>query len=157
MGPARTTSAQLAGLRTAFGRTRECQTTWMSATVDHEVLRTVDHDLPTDVVRLSEADRAGPLALRLDARKEVVRLDLVGTGEGAAVVDQAVLERAVDRPLSEEQAEALRGVTTSGNGVDVVEALAGTGKTFTAGALRQAYEDAGYHVSRPRRPGREAP
>jgi ATP-dependent exoDNAse (exonuclease V) alpha subunit len=60
-----------------------------------------------------------------------------------------VLERAiaaVDRPLSDEQAEALRGVTTSGNGVDVVEALAGTGKTFTAGALRQVYEDAGYHV-----------
>jgi hypothetical protein len=70
-------------------------------------------------------------------------------GEGVAVIPGDVLERAlagVDRPLSDEQAEALRSVATSGNGVDVVEALAGTGKTFTAGALRQAYEDAGYQV-----------
>ncbi len=70
-------------------------------------------------------------------------------GEGTAVVESDVLERAltaIDRPLSDEQAATLRGVTTSGNGVDVIEALAGTGKTFTAGALRQVYEDAGYHV-----------
>ena len=40
----------------------------------------------------------------------------------------------------------MRAVATSGNGVDVIEALAGTGKTFTAGTLRQVYEDAGYHV-----------
>ena len=40
----------------------------------------------------------------------------------------------------------MRAVTTSGNGVDVIEALAGTGKTFTAGTIRQVYEDAGYHV-----------
>ena len=51
-----------------------------------------------------------------------------------------------DRPLTDEQAAAVRGVTTSGNGVDVIEALAGTGKTFTAGTIRQVYEDAGYHV-----------
>lgn len=69
--------------------------------------------------------------------------------EGVAVVERDVLERAlaaVARPLSDEQAEALRGVSTSGNGVDVIEALAGTGKTFTAGGLRQVSEDAGYRV-----------
>jgi conjugative relaxase-like TrwC/TraI family protein len=83
------------------------------------------------------------------AERRLIAAAIGRGGEGAAVVDRAVLERAVpavDRPLSDEQAEALRGVTTSGNGVDVVEALAGTGKTFTAGALRQVYEDAGYHV-----------
>jgi conjugative relaxase-like TrwC/TraI family protein len=70
-------------------------------------------------------------------------------GEGAAVVNRHVLERALaaaDRPLSDEQTAAVRAVSTSGNGVDVVEALAGTGKTFTAGALRQIYEGAGYQV-----------
>ena len=40
----------------------------------------------------------------------------------------------------------MRAVATSGNGVDVIEALAGTGKTFTAGTLRHVYEDAGYVV-----------
>jgi conjugative relaxase-like TrwC/TraI family protein len=70
-------------------------------------------------------------------------------GEDVAVIPSDVLERAlasVDQPLSDEQAEALRSIATSGNGVDVVEALAGTGKTFTAGALRQAYEAAGYQA-----------
>jgi conjugative relaxase-like TrwC/TraI family protein len=83
------------------------------------------------------------------AERRLIAAAISRAGEGAAVVDAAVRERAmagVDRPLSGEQAEALRGVTTSGNGVDIVEALAGTGKTFTAGALRQVYEDAGYHV-----------
>ncbi len=70
-------------------------------------------------------------------------------GEGTAPVAPAVLERALaaaDRPLSSEQAAAVRGVVESGNGVDVIEALAGTGKTFTAGVLRRVYEDAGYQV-----------
>jgi conjugative relaxase-like TrwC/TraI family protein len=48
--------------------------------------------------------------------------------------------------LNTGQFAAVRGVATSGNGVDVIEALAGTGKTFTAGALRQLYEHHGYQV-----------
>ena len=40
----------------------------------------------------------------------------------------------------------MRAVAGSGNGVDVIEALAGTGKTYTAGVLRELYEDAGYTV-----------
>ncbi|MBW3603253.1 MAG: relaxase domain-containing protein, partial [Actinobacteria bacterium] len=70
-------------------------------------------------------------------------------GERTGVVDAAVLERALasaDRPLSDQQAAAVRAIATSGNGVDVVEALAGTGKTYTAGVLRQVYQDAGHPV-----------
>jgi conjugative relaxase-like TrwC/TraI family protein len=52
----------------------------------------------------------------------------------------------LDRPLNLGQVEAVRAVATSGNGVDVVEALAGTGKTYTAGVLRELYEQAGYTV-----------
>jgi conjugative relaxase-like TrwC/TraI family protein len=83
------------------------------------------------------------------AERRLIAAAIGRSGEGTAIVEAGVLERAmaaVDRPLPEEQAETVRGVTRSGNGVDVVEALAGTGKTFTAGALRQVYEDAGYHV-----------
>ena len=37
----------------------------------------------------------------------------------------------------------IRGLTSSGHGVDSVEALAGTGKTVAAGLLARAY-DAGW-------------
>jgi AAA domain len=40
----------------------------------------------------------------------------------------------------------LRGLSSAGHGVESVEALAGTGKTFTAGLLARAYETAGYRV-----------
>ena len=40
----------------------------------------------------------------------------------------------------------VRAIATSGNAVDVVEALAGTGKTTVAGALAAVYERAGYRV-----------
>ncbi|MDX6506172.1 MAG: hypothetical protein QOG06_816, partial [Gaiellaceae bacterium] len=40
----------------------------------------------------------------------------------------------------------MRAVAGSGNGVDVIEALAGTGKTYTAGVLRELYTAAGYPV-----------
>ena len=61
MGPARATSAQLDGLRRKLGVAARCETVWMSATIDHAALRTVDHTHDGDVVRLSDADRRGPL------------------------------------------------------------------------------------------------
>jgi superfamily I DNA and RNA helicase len=57
-----------------------------------------------------------------------------------------VIERAItssDRTLTADQAAAVRAVAGSGNGVDVIEALAGTGKTYTAGMLRELYERPG--------------
>ena len=83
------------------------------------------------------------------AERRLIAAAIGRAGEGTAVVDDAVVDRAlagVDRALSAEQAEAVGTVTRSGNGVDVIEALAGTGKTFTAGALRRVYEDADYRV-----------
>ncbi len=70
-------------------------------------------------------------------------------GEGAGVVDEASAERAIaaaDRPLTAEQAAAVRHTVSSGDGVTVIQALAGTGKTYTAGVLRQLYEGAGREV-----------
>ena len=70
-----------------------------------------------------------------------------------------------ERPLTVEQAAVVRAVAASGRGVEVIEALAGTGKTYTAGVLRAVYEDAGYEVigvaptgraaTRADRPGRD--
>ena len=83
------------------------------------------------------------------AERRLIAAAVGRAGEHVAVVDGAGLRRALagaERPLTDEQAEAVRAVATSGNGVDVIEALAGTGKTFTAGTLRHVYEDAGYRV-----------
>ncbi len=70
-------------------------------------------------------------------------------GEGVGIVDPSLAERAItaaDRPLTAEQAAAVRAVTGAGHGVSVIQALAGTGKTYTAGVLRQVYGSAGYTV-----------
>jgi len=81
-------------------------------------------------------------------------------GEGAAQLEPGAVERAIarsDRVLNSVQAAAVRAVAGSGNGVDVIEALAGTGKTYTAGVLAELYEDAGYTVvGLRRRRGRRA-
>ena len=81
--------------------------------------------------------------------EEVVRGAQARRGEGtgkldAGVVD-AVLANAPFAPTAE-QAAIVRGVTSSGHGVETVEALAGTGKTFTAGLLAKAYTAGGYRV-----------
>jgi conjugative relaxase-like TrwC/TraI family protein len=70
-------------------------------------------------------------------------------GEGTGVVDgalvDAVLASAPFAPTAE-QARVVRALTSSGHGVETVEALAGTGKTFTAGLLAQAYTAGGFRV-----------
>jgi conjugative relaxase-like TrwC/TraI family protein len=69
--------------------------------------------------------------------------------EGVGVLDTEMVDRVIDtaeRPLTAEQTTAVRRVAASGRGVEVIEALAGTGKTYTAGVLRELYEDASYEV-----------
>jgi hypothetical protein len=69
--------------------------------------------------------------------------------EGVGVLGTEMVDRVIDmaeRPLTVEQTTAVRRVAASGRGVEVIEALAGTGKTYTAGVLRELYEDAGYEV-----------
>ena len=58
-------------------------------------------------------------------------------GEGVAQLERGAIDRAIersDRVLNADQAEAVRAVAGSGDGVDVIEALAGTGKTYTGRA-----------------------
>jgi conjugative relaxase-like TrwC/TraI family protein len=96
-----------------------------------------------------------------DAADRYTSLDLVARER--AIVDAAqrrsseqtgMLARAlVDRVLSHaapalnaHQADAVRALASSGRGVDVVEALAGTGKTTMIGALADCYKGAGWRV-----------
>jgi conjugative relaxase-like TrwC/TraI family protein len=68
-----------------------------------------------------------------------------GTGTLDRALVDAVLAAAPFAPTAE-QAAVIRGLTSSGHGVETVEALAGTGKTFTAGLLAQAYTAGGLRV-----------
>ena len=66
------------------------------------------------------------------------------TGVVPSEVIDAVLAR---RPtLSVEQADMVQRLCSSGNGIDVVCAAAGTGKTYTLDAARDAWEASGHRV-----------
>ena len=64
------------------------------------------------------------------------------------LVDETHLADALRaRPtLADEQAALVAGLTTSGSGVEIVSAAAGTGKTFCLDAAREAWEKAGHRV-----------
>jgi ATP-dependent exoDNAse (exonuclease V) alpha subunit len=69
--------------------------------------------------------------------------------EQTATLPADVVARAIDRhqPVHNDgQAAAIHALTRAGHGVEVVSALAGTGKTTMIAALAQAYQDHGYRV-----------
>jgi conjugative relaxase-like TrwC/TraI family protein len=78
----------------------------------------------------------------VDTEQVLIDVAIQRAGERTAQVVLAT----VARSLTVDQTAAVRAVAGSGNGVDVIEALAGTGKTYTAGALREVYEASGYTV-----------
>jgi conjugative relaxase-like TrwC/TraI family protein len=85
----------------------------------------------------------------ISCERRLIAAAIGRAGEGAGIVDSSLVERALagaDRPLNAEQSNAVRAVLSNGDGVSVIQALAGTGKTYTAGVLRQVYERAGYEV-----------
>jgi conjugative relaxase-like TrwC/TraI family protein len=70
-------------------------------------------------------------------------------GEGIARINPQAVSVALGqcgRALNDGQRKAVEATVASGHGVQVIEALAGTGKTYTAGVLRYVYQHAGYEV-----------
>jgi hypothetical protein len=70
-------------------------------------------------------------------------------GAQVAIVSAILVSRELERSqpeLNADQAEAVRGITSSGNGVDSVQALAGTGKTTMMRSLADAYGQSGFTV-----------
>jgi hypothetical protein len=113
------------------------------------------------VLRARAARFAGRGDVLATQRGEMTTAGLVGlergliavaqgrAGDGAGRVDEPTLERALaacEREMTGEQRAAVHSTVTSGHGVQVVEALAGTGKTVTAGVLAYVYRRAGYEV-----------
>lgn len=75
LGPALPTSRQLDAFRGAFGTAAPCSTTWMSATLDRDRLRTVDNPHVPTATTLQDDDRDEGLARRLDATRLVAEVD----------------------------------------------------------------------------------
>ncbi len=104
-----------------------------------------------DVQRLGEAaeETALTTAGLLACERAIVQGAELRQGRRVGVVEAGVVARvlaAQPRPLNSEQAAVLGAIAASGRGVETVEALAGTGKTTTAGALADVYRQAGYDV-----------
>jgi Ti-type conjugative transfer relaxase TraA len=78
----------------------------------------------------------------LEVERELVDNAMRRRGAGVAVAGDEEVRRAVaERPsLTTEQADVIRGLTRSGDGVQVVRAAAGTGKTFALDAAREAWQ-----------------
>jgi conjugative relaxase-like TrwC/TraI family protein len=131
-----------------------------------------EHDV---LQAFADASRSGVSVAELRGRAErfVLRPDVIKTPGGemtttellacerrliAAAIDRADVPQCiglglVDRviasglaPLTAEQAHATRAVASSTHGVSVIEASAGTGKTYIAAVLRAIYERAGFQV-----------
>ena len=84
-------------------------------------------------------------------RREQAVLDHVEAGRNSrhAVVDDDLVDAVVDgaeRPLSPDQADAVRYLTTSGNAVTALVGPAGAGKSTTIGTAAQAFTAAGIPV-----------
>jgi conjugative relaxase-like TrwC/TraI family protein len=95
----------------------------------------------TDELRFTTAEMLA-LEARLVAGAE--RRRYAGTAVGA---DRAVEAALTARPtLSGEQEAMVRTICGSGAGVDIVEGVAGAGKTFALAAARDAWETSGYRV-----------
>jgi ATP-dependent exoDNAse (exonuclease V) alpha subunit len=104
-----------------------------------------------DVVGLATGDNDGryTTASLLAYERRIVADAIGGQRTGTAVVERDLINQALaalPMRLSEEQVAAARAIATSGSTVDVVEALARTGKTTVAAALAAVYQQAGYQV-----------
>ncbi len=100
-----------------------------------------------DVVRLVGRDFT--TAGLVDCERRLVAAAAGRAGEGCAVIPAEACESrlsSLEYSPTAEQADVIRHVVTDGNGVSIVEALAGTGKTYAAGVLREIYEAAGHAV-----------
>jgi conjugative relaxase-like TrwC/TraI family protein len=95
-------------------------------------------------------DEVRSTSVELLAReREIVKGAQRRSAERLAVLAPVVVDRALSRwqpTLNADQAAAVRALTSSGRGVDVVEALAGSGKTTMVGALSACYGLAGWRV-----------
>jgi Ti-type conjugative transfer relaxase TraA len=84
----------------------------------------------------------------LEIERRLVESAAARRGEGVAVVAREHVDRALAErgTIAGEQAAMVRSLVGSGDGVEIVRAAAGTGKTFALDAARAAWEADGLRV-----------
>jgi conjugative relaxase-like TrwC/TraI family protein len=108
------------------------------------VIRTSDGR--TVSARTDERRFSTPDMLTTERRLIAAAVGCADAGVGLAdpqVVDVAIGQRP---SMSDEQVEMVRQLCTSGRGVDLVEGVAGAGKTFALAAANQAWTESGHTV-----------
>ncbi|HUP75541.1 MAG TPA: MobF family relaxase [Acidimicrobiales bacterium] len=103
-----------------------------------------------DVVALTTTDSTERYSTRelLDIETRLVTTAVARSNEGAGAVPSSTMRSvlALYPTIAGEQARLVATLTTSGNGVDVVVAAAGTGKTYALGCAREVWRRGGYRV-----------
>jgi conjugative relaxase-like TrwC/TraI family protein len=84
----------------------------------------------------------------LETETRLLAAALARRGTGTGVADDTAIQTALDtRPsLTGEQARMVQTICASGDGVEIVEGVAGAGKTFALAAARDAWTASGYQV-----------
>jgi conjugative relaxase-like TrwC/TraI family protein len=83
----------------------------------------------------------------LAVERRLVEQLTAGAQTCVGVLELAPVGAAIEHStLGDDQAAAIRALTSNGDRVSVIVGRAGTGKTHTLGTLRAAYEDAGWSV-----------
>lgn len=118
------------------------------APADHGQVGTMRHqttgmriDTPSTGSRFSTEE-----LLELETRLVERAVSHPDAGLGVAGEDDVLGALAARPSLSDEQVELVVALTTTGRPVDVVIAAAGTGKTFSLDAARDAWRRSGHHV-----------
>ena len=113
-----------------------------------------------DVVALATTDASLRYSTRelLDIETRLVTTGVARINEGAGVVPSSRMRSvlALYPTIAGEQARLVASLTTSGNGVDVVVAAAGTGKTYALGCAREVWRRGGHRVQGAALAGRAA-
>ena len=140
--PAGATVAQIEAMADDFLTHPEVIRLLMPATgaglLGSDVIRRADG---TVIAAASPEPRWSTLEL-IGLEQDLVDRATARAGDGSGVVPDQVLAKVLaTRPtLEAEQAEMVTRLTRSGNGIDVVSAAAGTGKTYTLDAARDAWQ-----------------
>jgi conjugative relaxase-like TrwC/TraI family protein len=89
----------------------------------------------------------------LEHEQRIIEVAVEGLADGRAILDAATIEQGLENfyaggagveSLNEDQLGVLHAVAADGNAISSIEALAGSGKTTTAGAMREVFEAGGY-------------
>lgn len=125
----------------------------LPAAVSVDVIESLASEYPQrpEVVAVGWEERTGTSYSTIelmDLEQDLVRLISEGVGASRAVASPDALASAFDaRPsVSPEQAHVVIEMCSSGRSVDVLVAAAGTGKTFSLDAAREAWQRSSYRV-----------